>query len=70
MLSDMYRGMSKKVKNVSNISITDIAKMYDVAYNTAWRWTQRADFPKPFFVGSRPRWTLKAVWHWAGRRIR
>jgi predicted DNA-binding transcriptional regulator AlpA len=29
------------------LGVSDIARLCDVAKNTAWRWTKRGDFPKP-----------------------
>ena len=29
------------------IGVSDIAESYGVAKNSAWRWTQRDDFPTP-----------------------
>jgi predicted DNA-binding transcriptional regulator AlpA len=46
--------------------VKEIAGRYEVEYNSAWRWTKRADFPAPTArPGGRPIWRAADVEKWA-----
>jgi len=52
------------------IDLPGIAAEYGVAYNTAWRWSQRDDFPKVVErFASRPVWKRAKVAAWAARHL-
>jgi predicted DNA-binding transcriptional regulator AlpA len=48
------------------VGLAEIAELLSVARNTAWRWSQRADFPTPaieFAMGKA--WERREVVAWA-----
>lgn len=52
------------------VSLKEIAASHGVAYNSAWRWSQRADFPEPVArPGGRPIWRAGDVQKWAKSRL-
>jgi predicted DNA-binding transcriptional regulator AlpA len=52
------------------VGISEIAAMYDVAKNTAWRWSQREDFPEPEArLSSGPIWKRPDVEVWGKNHL-
>jgi predicted DNA-binding transcriptional regulator AlpA len=52
------------------VGVSEIAAMFDVAKNTAWRWSQREDFPGPEArLSSGPIWKRTDVKAWGKQRL-
>ncbi len=52
------------------VGVAEIAKVYGVARNSAWRWTQRDDFPEPLErLSSGPVWRWRDVERWATKML-
>jgi predicted DNA-binding transcriptional regulator AlpA len=52
------------------VDLAWIAERFEVAYNSAWRWTQRDDFPSPAVeLGGRRGWRVTDVEKWGGETL-
>lgn len=52
------------------VSVAEIAEMLDVARNSAWRWTQRPDFPEPIArLAVGPIWQKRDIEAWASESL-
>jgi predicted DNA-binding transcriptional regulator AlpA len=53
------------------VGLGEIAELYSVRRNSAWRWSRRDDFPAPVtrISGRVPVWRRSDVERWAGRHL-
>jgi predicted DNA-binding transcriptional regulator AlpA len=51
------------------VGVAEIAKLFGVARNTAWRWAQRDGFPEPARLAAGPVWRRRDVERWAEREL-
>jgi predicted DNA-binding transcriptional regulator AlpA len=53
------------VKEGDLLGVAEIAAMFEVETNTAWRWSQRDDFPEPVArLASGPVWRRRDLERW------
>lgn len=53
------------------VGLGDIAEMYGVRKNSAWRWSRRDEFPEPAgrISGRIPFWRRRDVERWAAKNL-
>jgi predicted DNA-binding transcriptional regulator AlpA len=53
------------------VGLGDIAEMYGVRRNSAWRWSRREGFPAPagWISGRIPFWRRRDVERWAAKNL-
>ncbi len=52
------------------VGVAEIAAAYGVARNSAWRWTQRDDFPEPLArLATGPVWRWRDIEKWAAKTL-
>ena len=52
------------------VGLSEIAKLQQVARNSAWRWSRRPDFPEPVArLASGPIWRRAEIEAWASAHL-
>jgi len=52
------------------VGLSEIAKLQQVARNSAWRWSRRPDFPEPVArLASGPIWRRAEIEAWASKHL-
>ena len=52
------------------VGLSEIAKLHEVARNSAWRWSRRPDFPEPLArLASGPIWRRAEIDAWASTHL-